>query len=214
MLAYYSRHFPTTESNYTFRTIPTVQVLSNWSAETPANFRFSLKAPQEITHHKRLRGCNEVLSRFWEAAGTLKEKVGVVLFQLPPNFKKDFSILNEFLDGLPRQMKSAFEFRHESWFDEEILGSLRLRNVALCIADSEKLKTPVVATADHSYFRLRDEGYAKKDIARWAEVISAQKKNAKDVYVYFKHEETGVGPQFAKQLMEILGSQAVRSAAS
>jgi uncharacterized protein YecE (DUF72 family) len=212
MLAYYGQHFPTSESNYTFRTIPSLKALSNWSAETPANFRFSLKAPQEITHFKKLRGCDEVLARFWEAAGALKEKLGVILFQLPPYVRKDIPLLKEFLTTLPRGMKNAFEFRHESWFGDELFATLRAENAALCIADSEKLATPVVATADFGYFRLRDEGYAKKDIARWADVVAKQGEQANDVYVYFKHEETGVGPQFAKQMMEILGPLAARSA--
>lgn len=212
MLAYYGAHFQTTESNYTFRTIPSLKALSNWSAETPANFRFSLKAPQEITHFKKLRGCDEVLARFWEAAVNLKEKLGVILFQLPPYLRKDIPLLKEFLTALPRGMKSAFEFRHESWFGDELFVTLRAKNAALCIADTEKLATPAVATADFGYFRLRDEGYAKKDIACWADVIAKQDQQAKDVYVYFKHEATGVGPQFAKQLMEILGPQAARSA--
>lgn len=212
MLAYYGKHFPTTESNYTFRTIPSLKALSNWSAETPANFRFSLKAPQAITHFKKLRGCEEVLAQFWEAAGNLQEKLGVLLFQLPPYLRKDIPLLKDFLASLPREMKSAFEFRHESWFGDELFATLRAKNAALCIADTEKLATPVIATADYGYFRLRDQGYAKKDIARWAEVIAEQGRQAKDIYVYFKHEETGVGPKFAKQLMEILGPQAARSA--
>src|SRR5262245_57905645 len=166
MLAFYGKHFPTTESNYTFRTIPSLKTLSNWSAETPANFRFSLKAPQEITHFKKLRGCDKVLAEFWEAARTLKEKLGLVLFQLPPYLRKDLALLDDFLASLPRGMRSAFEFRHESWFGDEVFAALRAKNAALCIADSEKFTTPVVATADFGYFRLRDEGYAKKDIVR------------------------------------------------
>jgi len=212
MLAYYGRYFPTTESNYTFRTIPSVKTLSNWSAETPENFRFTLKATQEITHFKKLRGCDDVMTRFWEAASTLNEKLGPVLFQLPPYFKKDLPVLNKFLASLPLGMKCAFEFRHESWFSEDVYAALHAKNAALCIADSEKLKTPVILTADHGYFRLRDEGYTEKDIARWAEVISGHGKQVKLTYVYFKHEESGIGPKFAAQLMDLLGAQAVRSA--
>lgn len=208
MLAYYGKHFPTTESNYTFRTVPSLKTLSNWSAETPANFRFSLKAPQEITHFKKLRGCDEVLSRFGDAAITLGPKLGVVLFQLPPYFKKDSPVLKDFLAGLPAGMKSAFEFRHGSWLDEEIFAVLRARNAALCVADGEKVETPVIATAEHGYFRLRDAGYTERDVERWAEVIAGYGNTAKDVYVYFKHEESGVGPKFATQLMKLLGSDA------
>ena len=205
MLAWYGRHFPTTESNYTFRTIPSLKALSNWAAETPSNFRFSLKAPQEITHFKKLRGCGEVLSRFWKAAETLKNKLGVVLFQLPPYFKKDAALLHDFLAALPGGMKSAFEFRHESWLDDEIFAALRSKSVALCIADGEKVNAPHISTSDHGYFRLRDVGYTSKDIGGWAEVISNRNARAKDVYVYFKHEESGVGPKFAAHLMKLLG---------
>ena len=214
MLAFYGQRFPTTESNYTFRTIPTANVLSNWSAETPANFRFTLKAPQEITHLKKLRALDEVVARFWEAATTLNEKLGVILFQLSPYFKKDLPVLNDFLASLPHSMKCAFEFRHESWFADEVFASVRVKHAALCVADSEKLKSPVVMTADHAYFRLRDEGYTKKDIEHWAKVIGAEGKKVTDTYVYFKHEESGIGPKFAAQLMDLLGPQAVRSAAS
>lgn len=214
MLAYYGRNFPTTESNYTFRTIPSLKTLANWSAETPANFRFSLKAPQEITHFKKLRSCDDVLSRFWDVAVTLGPKLGVVLFQLPPYFKKDSAVLKDFFAALPQGMKSAFEFRHESWLDDDIFAALRSNNAALCIADGEKVATPVLATANHGYFRLRDVGYAKKDIERWAETIAEYSRNVKDVYIYFKHEESGTGPKFAMQLMELLGPQAARPDAS
>lgn len=212
MLTYYGQHFPTTESNYTFRTIPSIKILSNWAAETPSNFRFTLKALQEITHFKKLRGCDEVIARFWEAAGTLNDKLGAILFQLPPYFKKDLMLLNDFLTSLPHAMKCAFEFRHESWFSDDVFASLHTNNAALCIADSDKLKTPVVRTADHLNFRLRDEGYTTKDIERWAEVILEQAPQAKLIFVYFKHEESGVGPKFAAELMRLLGPQSVRSA--
>jgi uncharacterized protein YecE (DUF72 family) len=207
MLAYYAARFSTTEINYSFYRIPSVTTFSKWVAETPAGFQFSLKSPQEITHVKKLRDCDEVLARFWEAAVTLKEKLGVVLFQLPPYFRKDISVLNQFLASLPPDLKSAFEFRHTTWFDEEVFASLRSKNAALCIADSEKLKTPVITTADYGYFRLRDQGYKHADIARWAGTISGQQSQLRDIYVYFKHEERGLGPRFAAQLAEALGSE-------
>jgi len=210
MLPYYGRHFPTTESNYTFRTIPSAKTIANWSADTPPNFRFSLKAPQEITHFKKLRGCDEVLTEFWDAATALQEKLGMILFQLPPYLRKDLSLLADFLATLPSGMRSAFEFRHESWFGDELFATLRAKQAALCIADTDALTTPAVAPADHGYFRLRDIGYTKKDVERWAQVISAQTKASKDLYVYFKHEETGIGPKFASQLMDLLGPDAVK----
>ena len=208
MLAYYAARLPTTEINYSFRRIPSLNTLSNWEAATPENFRFSLKALREITHFKKLRGCGELLGDFWEAAKALESKLGVVLFQLPPYFQKDLAVLNEFLALLPRGMKSAFEFRHASWFDDGVFASLRAANAALCVADSEKLKTPVIITADYGYFRLRDPGYVAADITRWAGIISAQSNQLRDIYVYFKHEECGLGPKFATQLSQALGPDA------
>jgi uncharacterized protein YecE (DUF72 family) len=209
MLGYYAQHFPTTESNYTFRSLPSAKTIANWAAETPANFRFSLKAPQAITHFKKLRDCDATLETFWEAAAGLKDKLGVVLFQLPPYFKKDVAVLKAFLKLLPRGMKSAFEFRHESWFSDEVYEALRAKNAALCIADAEKLATPPVVTADFGYFRLRDVGYTNADLKRWAKLIAEHGNQTADSYVYFMHEETGTGPKFGAALMKLLGSKAV-----
>jgi uncharacterized protein YecE (DUF72 family) len=204
MLAYYAQHFTTTEVNYSFYRIPSVKTLAGWAAETPEKFRFTLKAPQQITHVQRLRDCRDVLERFWDAARSLQKKLGAVLFQLPPFLRKDVTLLSDFVGVLPPEMTSAFEFRHASWFDEEVLAALRRQGAALCIADSEKLSTPVEVTTDHSYFRLRDEGYTSADIERWAKVIGEQQKKLKDVYVYFKHEESGIGPKLAKELVQVL----------
>jgi uncharacterized protein YecE (DUF72 family) len=205
MLPYYAEHFSTTEINYSFRRIPSEKTLTNWSAATPAQFRFSLKAPQEITHFRKLRDCAEVLGRFCEALKTLGPKLGSVLFQLPPFLKNDNALLTDFLATLPAGLLSAFEFRHESWFNDETYAALKAKNVALCIADTETLSTPVTMTADYGYFRLRNPAYSKADIARWAKIIDGQRKKLKDVYAYFKHEESGVGPKFARQLLDELG---------
>src|SRR5262249_17993829 len=136
-------------------------------------------------------------------AATLGPKLGVLLFQLPPNLKRNDAVLTAFLDTLPHGARAAFEFRHESWHDETVFAALRERNLALCIADSEKMSTPAVGTADYSYFRRRDEGYRPADIERWGSVISGLSQ-AKDAFVYFKHEEQGKGPEFAKLLMSSL----------
>jgi uncharacterized protein YecE (DUF72 family) len=204
MLPYYAEHFSTTEINYSFRRIPSEKTLTNWSAATPAKFRFSLKAPQEITHFRKLRDCDEVLARFCDALKILGDKLGPVLFQLPPFLKNDTGLLKEFLATLPANLQAAFEFRHDSWFNDETFAALKAKNIALCIADTEELSTPVVVTADYGYFRLRNPGYTKAQIAEWATVIGNQRKKSKDIYVYFKHEETCSGPKFGRQLLELL----------
>jgi uncharacterized protein YecE (DUF72 family) len=119
---------------------------------------------------------------------------------LPPNFKKDSDRLKAFLELLPDGTRAAFEFRHESWFDADVFDALRARNIALCVADSDKLHSPVEITADYGYFRLRDEGYQQADIERWAQTIGGL-QGLSDVFVYFKHEEQGLGPDFARRLM-------------
>ena len=204
MLAYYSARFPTVEINYTFYRLPTEKLVAGWAAGTPSPYKLTLKAPKRITHDKRLRDAGELLRAFCHAAGTLGDKLGVLLFQLAPNFKVDLAVFDAFLADLPPGARAAFEFRHPSWFDEGVYDRLRARNLALCIADSEKLSTPVVATADYGYFRLRDEGYEDADIGRWADVVRAHQDRWKDTFVYFKHEESGKGPAFAKRLGEML----------
>ncbi|MDQ6632491.1 MAG: DUF72 domain-containing protein [Verrucomicrobiota bacterium] len=203
MLPFYAEKFSTTESNYTFRRMPTEKTLANWSAQTPENFRFALKAPQQITHFQKLVGSAETLEYFWKIAQTLGEKLGPILFQLPPFLKKDLARLEDFLAVIPKGMKAAFEFRDESWFDDEIFAALKFHNAALCIADSEKFSTPVVGTSDFGYFRLRDQ-YSKPELKKWAKIIAQESKRVEEIFVYFKHEETGSGPEFAKQLQKLL----------
>ena len=202
MLSFYGERFNTTEINYTFRRIPSETTLRNWSAETPAQFRFTLKAPQQITHIKKLRDCEELVQHFCEVAQTLGDKLGVILFQLPPSLRVDVPLLGNFLNSLPPKMKAAFEFRHESWLTEDTFSALGSHRAALCIADSEKLHTPVRVTADYAYFRLRDEGYGSDDIRRWAATIRKVSASLADTYVYFKHEESGLGPKFAEMLIK------------
>ena len=203
MLAFYAERFPTVEINYTFYRMPTEKLLQGWAEGTPERFSFTLKAPRRITHDAKLQRCEDLLRGFCKTAQTLGPKLGVLLFQLPPNFKKDADVLRAFVDLIPEGSRAAFEFRHESWLDAEIYDILRNRNVALCVADSEKMSTPVETTADYAYFRLRDEGYQPSDIVRWAATIQAQP--ARDAFVYFKHEEQGLGPDFARRLIENLG---------
>jgi uncharacterized protein YecE (DUF72 family) len=204
MLQYYADRFSTVEINYTFYRTPNEKILAGWSRETPAGFRLTLKAPKRITHIAKLRDCTELLQYFLRTASTLGPKLGAILFQLPPYFRKDLAILDEFLALLSPHCCAAFEFRHASWMDAEVFARLRARNLALCVADSEKFSTPLEITASYAYFRLRDEGYTPEDLKRWAGVIRASTGACNDVYVYFKHEEAGKGPQFARLLLDAL----------
>ena len=205
MLPYYAARFPTVEINYTFYRMPTEKLVSGWAAQTPSPYQLTLKAPRRITHDSRLKGAGDSVARFCEVAATLGDKLGALLFQLPPFLRKDLALLDGFLTDLPAAVRGAFEFRHISWLDEDVFGRLAARNLAVCIADSEKLSTPVRVTADYAYFRLRDEGYQPDDIKRWADTIAASTSSCRDVFVYFKHEESGKGPEFARLLMDYLG---------
>jgi uncharacterized protein YecE (DUF72 family) len=205
MLPYYAERFPTVEINYTFYRAPNEKILDGWSRATPQHFKLTLKAPRRITHDARLRDCADRVRQFLDTSATLGPKLGALLFQLPPNLKKDLALFDAFLDTFPPRLRAAFEFRHPSWLDDEVYGRLRARNLALCVADSEKLSTPVVVTADYGYFRLRDEGYTPADIGRWGDSIIEKTSGCVDVFVYFKHEEEGKGPEFAKLLMQRLG---------
>jgi uncharacterized protein YecE (DUF72 family) len=202
MLAFYAERFNTVEVNYTFYRMPTPALLAGWAAGTPDGFVFTLKAPRRITHDAKLQRCEDLLQAFCTTAGKLGSKLGVLLFQLPPTMKRTDDVLAAFLGLLPDGTRAAFEFRHESWHDPAVFEALARRNVALCVADSEKMSTPVVMTADYGYFRLRDEGYGPPDLDRWAATIRAQ--TVKDAFVYFKHEEEGKGPDFAKRLIAAL----------
>jgi uncharacterized protein YecE (DUF72 family) len=204
MLPYYAERFPTVEINSTFYRAPSEKILQGWDAATPERFKLTLKAPKRITHDARLRDCADRVRQFLETAAVLGPKLGVLLFQLPPNLKKDVALFDAFLDDFPPRVSAAFEFRHVSWLDEAIYARLRARNLALCVADSEKLSTPVEVTADYAYFRLRDEGYGPADIERWARAIEERTRQCRDVYVYFKHEESGKGPEFARTLISAL----------
>ena len=208
MLPYYAARFPTVEINYTFYRMPNEAIVGKWAAETPSPYKLTLKAPRRITHDNRLRNSGALTAGVCLVASTLGEKLGALLFQLPPNLKKDLVLFDAFLGELPPKVTAAFEFRHQSWFDQEVFDRLRARNLALCVADSEKLSAPVEITADYGYFRLRDEGYTADDIQRWAATIAEKTSSCRDVYVYFKHEEEGKGPEFARLLLENLSGQA------
>lgn len=205
MLAYYSERLLTTEINYTFRQLPSDKTLANWLAQTPAKFRFTLKALQRITEFQRLKNCEGLVRSFLESAMKLGQKRGALLFQLPPSFQCDLRVLEDFLALLPKDAHAAFEFRHTSWFTDAVFDLLRRNNAALCIADSEKLTTPVVTTGETGFFRLRRVNYTSVELRRWADIIREQSERAADVYVYLKHEEAGTGPRLAVELMSMLG---------
>lgn len=204
MLPYYAERFATVEINYTFYRTPNARILAGWSAETPAGFRLTLKAPKRITHIAKLRDCAELTAYFLKTAATLGPKLGAILFQLPPYLRRDLALLDDFLPQLPPGTRAAFEFRHASWMDAEVFARLRAQNLALCVADSEKFSTPLELTADYAYFRLRDEGYTAQDLTRWAATIRDKAAACGEVFVYFKHEEAGKGPEFARTLLAAL----------
>ena len=207
MLPYYAQRLNTVEINYTYYRMPNAKILQSWDDATPQDYKLTLKAPKRITHDARLRNCEDSLKFFVETAAKLGPKLGALLFQLPPGFKQDLALLDSFLAWLPAGTCAAFEFRHGSWLNEEVYARFRERNIALCVADSETMATPIVLTADYGYFRLRDEGYSAAEIGDWARRIRESTLGCKDVFVYFKHEETGTGPQFAKIFLDALAHQ-------
>ena len=206
MFAHYASHFKTVEINYTFRRMPTPKITGGWRDRAPAGFSYALKAPQQITHVRRLKDCADPLRLFCDAAQVLGPHLGPLLFQLPPTFRCDVARLDAFLAIMPPDVRPAFEFRHESWLTDEVYALLSARNAALCIADFGDKTTPVRATAKHGYFRLRDEGYEPQDLVRWAETVRAISGQWDETWVFFKHEEQGKGPEFAKAFIEALQS--------
>lgn len=204
MLEYYGGRLSTVEVNYTFYRMPNAKTVAGWDAATPAGFTFILKAPQRITHMARLRNVDEPLRYFLETARKLGPKLGPILFQLPPNFKKDLDRLNDLLTQFPADLRCAWEFRHESWFADDVYQALRAASAALCIADTETGHTPLVATGEFGYLRLRDEGYEKKDLAHWAKTVRELGQGWQEAFVFFKHEESGIGPALAQQFVALL----------
>ena len=203
MLRYYAERLPAVEINNTFYRMPREETLAQWTGQVPAGFVFVLKASQRITHQKRLKEAGDSVDYFFRIAATLGDRLGPVLFQLPPNLKKDRPRLDSFLTTLPARTRAAFEFRHPSWFDDEIFEALRSRGAALCIAEDEELATPLVATADWGYARLRRQDYGDGDLQTRADLYRGQPWS--DLFVFFKHEDGGRGPVLARQFAEFFG---------
>jgi len=202
-LKHYATRLNAVEINYTFRALPKSTTLENWIAATPDAFTFVCKAHQRITHSERLRGL-EFTEVFFRAIDPLRaaRKLGPVLFQLAPNMKADTGLLAAFLEKLPRDIRCAFEFRNSSWLVDEVYRLLESRRVALCLAESEKFEVPQVVTADFVYARLRKEDYSPEERAEIAERVKRQLADGRDVYCFFKHEDTPAGAKYAEDLLQ------------
>ena len=200
MLRYYAERFPTVEINNTFYRMPKEALLQSWADQVPERFAFVLKATQRITHFKRLTDCGELLTYLFRVSSTLGSRLGPMLFQLPPNFRKDVPRLEAFFAAMPERRRVAVEFRHASWFDDEVYETLRRQGAALCVADTgEEPAAPLVATTDWGYLRLRREEFSDAELKDWAKRILAQPWT--DAFVFLKHEDGGTGPRLAAKLL-------------
>lgn len=204
MLPFYAERFPSVEINATFYRMPTPKTVAGWAGQVPSTFRFTLKANRRITHDKRLKDVGDSVDFFVKTARELGPQLGALLFQTPPNLTCDLDRFDAFLATVPDGVQAAFEFRHDSWLDEEVYARLRARNFALCVADTEERSVPVVATADFAYLRLRDEGYDEAAIRTWTALAQDLSTRCRDVFVYFKHEDAGTGAAFGQRMIELL----------
>jgi uncharacterized protein YecE (DUF72 family) len=202
MLSFYATKLPAVEINNTFYRLPRRELIDLWSSQVPPEFRFVIKASQKITHMKRLKGAADETNYLMDVISSLEKKLGVVFFQLPPNFKKDLERLGAFLAALPRTVPIAFEFRHATWFDEEVYALLRAHNVALCLADTdEELEVPLVSTAGWGYLRLRRPEYPPAEMKKWRDWVQSQAWD--QAFVFFKHEDAGAGPKMATEFLSL-----------
>jgi len=203
MLRYYGERFNTVEINNTFYKMPNAKTLESWCEQTPAEFRFSIKASRRITHQNRLKETDDSVQYLFTQVRTLGDRIGPVLFQLPPFLKKDTQRLAAFLAVLPTDIMCALEFRSTDWFCEEVYDLLRAKDVSLGFADGEVEGDPFVSTASRGYVRLRHEDYDKQSLQKWVKRIRDQKW--REAYVYFKHEDEGSGPKIATRFREEFG---------
>lgn len=203
MLRFYAEHFATVEINNTFYRMPSESLLARWGAEVPTGFTFVLKAPLRITHIKRIGDVREDVQYLLGVAAVLGERLGPLLFQLPPSMKKDVTRLRDFLATVPAGYRPALEFRHPSWQDEEVHAALRERGAALCVADTdEEPAAAIIPTSRWGYLRLRRITYDDAALASWANRIREQPWD--EAFVFFKHEDAGVGPRLASRLLALL----------
>ena len=201
MLRYYAGRFKTVEINNTFYRMPKESVLLGWTSQVPPDFTFVLKASQRITHYGRLKDVGDEVAYFCKTASVLGERLGPTLVQLPPNMKADLPRLQAFLELLPRGWRAAFEFRHESWFTNDVYAALKAKNAALVAAEEDDTEARLEATADWGYLRLRRASYSDAQLHTWSERVQGQPW--KDAFVFFKHEDGGVGPKLAAEFGEI-----------
>ena len=204
MLAFYASRLPAVEINNTFYRLPQRSMLESWKEQVPEGFRFSVKASQKITHFKRLNGVLDETNYLLDTAAALGDRLGPILFQLPPNMKKDLPRLEAFLNGLPAGTKATWEFRHPTWLEDDVLELLSRNNHALCIADTDDMPvTHVDKTADWGYLRLRRVNYSDENVAEWLQRVRDQ--NWQEAFVFFKHEDEGTGPRLAGEFLKLAG---------
>jgi uncharacterized protein YecE (DUF72 family) len=207
MLSYYATRLAAVELNNTFYRLPQKSLVENWKEQVPGSFRFSVKASQRITHFKRLKEVEDETKYLLDTLSVLEARLGVILFQLPPNMKKDLPRLATFLECLPLNTKAAFEFRHQTWMEDDVLELLSSKNHALCISDTDDLPvTHIDRTADWSYLRLRRVEYSENSLKEWIKRIRDQKW--KEAFVFFKHEDEGTGPKLAAEFLRLADQKA------
>ena len=202
MLGFYAGALPAVEINNTFYRMPRQEMVENWRQQVPDDFRFAIKASQRISHKKRLKDTDEEMRFLLESLKGLGSCLGIVLFQMPPYFRKDCERLSTFLGTLPESLPCAFEFRHQSWFEPDVFDALRQHNKTLCVADETNARfSDLVRTADVGYIRLRRVEYSDQDLDDWAQNMNAQ--DWSQCYVFFKHEDEAGGPEFARAFLDI-----------
>jgi uncharacterized protein YecE (DUF72 family) len=202
MLRFYASRLPAVEINNTFYRLPKLEMLQSWARQVPEDFRFVLKAPRRITHLKKLKDVDSEIEYFFRVSTALGSTAGPVLFQLPPFFRRNTETLENFLTVLPQDHPAAFEFRHVSWFDESVFSRLKERNYSLCTSDTDDSGSPTLpAPANWGYIRLRRSEYAHTDLVQWKERIDAQGWD--HAYVFFKHEDRGIGPKLAAEFFAL-----------